>query len=211
MLDATPTAAEARAAFWAELRRDARIVVLVLAVLWAILVVNAVAFGGELVKLGIFPRQTLGLRGIVFAPLLHGGVAHLLGNSFGLAMLGGLVLLREEADFWIVTAVGALIAGLGTWIFGRPTHHVGASGVLFAYLGYLLSTGLFERKPGAILLSLMAALFWGGLVFGVLPGQPGISWESHLFGFAGGVMAAWIIGRRRRSNVRSSVGALPRR
>jgi membrane associated rhomboid family serine protease len=196
---ASPTAAEARTAFWSELRRDARIVVMVLAVLWAILIINAVAFGGELVKLGIFPRQTVGLRGIVFAPLLHGGVAHLLGNSIGLALLGGLVLLREERDFWIVTLVGALVGGLGTWLFGRATYHVGASGVLFAYLGYLLSTGIFERRAGAILLSLVAGLTWGGLVFGVLPGQPGISWESHLFGFGGGAVAAWFIARRRRA------------
>lgn len=192
-----PSAAEAREAFWAELRRDVRILVAILAVLWAILLVNAALFGGELVRWGIVPREVVGLRGIVFAPLLHGGPAHLFGNSIGLVMIGALVLLREERDFWIVTLVGALVAGLGTWLFGRPPVHVGASGVLFAYLGYLLSAGVFERKIGAIMMSLLAGLLWGGMVFGVLPGQPGISWEGHLFGFVGGIAAARLIARRR--------------
>ena len=196
------TSTEARRAFWAELRRDARIIVGLLAELWAVLLVNAVFFGGRLNDFGVMPRTARGLLGILFMPFLHGGVAHLLGNSFGIALLGGMVVLREEHDFWIVSAVGALVAGLGTWIFGRTSHHIGYSGVIFAYFGYLLFTGFFERKVGAILLSLVAVVLWGGMVFGMMPGQRGISWEGHLFGFLGGVAAAWILaryGKRRRA------------
>lgn len=193
-----PTPDEARRAFWAELRRDARIIVGVLAVLWAILIVNAIFFQGALNNLGLVPRTSIGLRGILTMPLLHGGISHLFGNSFGIALLGGMVILREEADFWIVTATGWLIAGIGTWIFGRPSTHIGYSGVIFAYFGYLLLTGFFERKAGAILLSLVSLVLWGGMVFGVLPGQPGISWEGHLFGFIGGAVAAWLLARHGR-------------
>lgn len=196
-----PTPEEARRAFWAELRRDARIIVGVLAALWAILIVNAAFFQGGLNNLGVVPRTTRGLLGILFMPVLHGGVSHLFGNSIGIALLGGMVILREEADFWIVTATGWLIAGLGTWTFGRASTHVGYSGVIFAYFGYLLFTGLFERKAGAILLSLVSLAAWGGMVFGVLPGQPGISWEGHLFGFIGGAIAAWLLARHGRRAV----------
>ncbi len=113
-------------------------------------------------------------------------------------MLGGLVLLRNEADFWFVTVFGALVGGLGTWLFARPDLHVGASGVIFAYFGYLASTGLFERRLGAIVISVLAVFAWGGLIFGIVPGQRGISWENHLFGLAAGAGAAWLIALRKK-------------
>jgi membrane associated rhomboid family serine protease len=193
-----PSATEARTALVAEVRRDARIVVGILAVLWVILLCNMLFFDGQLNRLGVAPRTMVGLRGIVFAPLLHLDVGHLVGNTIGFFMLGGLVLLREEADFWVVTTVGAIVAGLGTWLLGSPVTHIGASGVIFAYFGYLLTTGMFERRFGAVLLSIAAALTWGTLIFGILPGQPGISWEGHFFGLLGGVCSAWLIARRRR-------------
>lgn len=197
-----PTAADAKRALMQELRRDRRILVSVVAVLWLVLLVNAVFLGGQLLRFGIVPRTTAGLRGIVFAPFLHENGGHLFGNTVGLVLLGGLVLLREEADFWIVTAVGVLIGGAGIWLVGRSGAHVGASGVVFAYFGYLILTGFFERRIGSILLSAGAVFLWGGLIFGVLPGQPGISWEGHLFGLLGGVCAAWLLaryGRRQRA------------
>jgi membrane associated rhomboid family serine protease len=197
-----PTPADAKRALKRELRRDRHILVSIIAVLWLVLLVNAVFFGGDLLRFGIVPRTTAGLRGIVFAPFLHENAGHLFGNTVGLFLLGGLVLLREEADFWIVTAVGILIGGAGTWLVGHSAVHVGASGAVFAYFGYLILTGFFERRIGSILLSAGALLLWGGLLFGVLPGQPGISWEGHLFGLLGGVCAAGLLsryGRRKRS------------
>jgi membrane associated rhomboid family serine protease len=190
-----PTPSEAKRALTVELRRDAAILVGIIAPLWVILGANAVFFGGQLVRFGIVPRTVAGLRGILFAPVLHLNMPHLFGNTVGLILLGGMVLLREESDFWIVTGIGAGLGGLGTWLFGRTTVHVGASGVLFAYLGYLLFTGFFERRIGSILLSLGAAFLWGGFVWGILPGQPAISWESHLFGFLAGILAARLLSR----------------
>jgi membrane associated rhomboid family serine protease len=197
--ESLPTPAEAGAAFRRELRRNLRILVGVLALLWLILAVDALAFGGGLRQWGIEPRTVRGLRGLLVAPLLHSGVGHLLGNSVGFAMLGGLVLMREAWHFWTVTAVGALVGGLATWLFGRPPMHIGASGVIFAYFGYLLVAGWLERKLGAIILSLFVFMTWGTLLFGVLPGQIGISWEGHLFGLVGGILAAALIARRRTS------------
>lgn len=194
-----PSAAEAKAALVGELRRQLRILASILIGLWLIHFVNALAFQGHLAQFGLFPRTTIGLRGILFAPLLHGSTGHLVGNTIGISLLGGLTLAREERDFWIVTGIGALGAGLGVWLFGRSVLHIGASGVIFAYFGYLLSTGVFERRLGSILLSVVTALLWGSFVFGVLPGQRGISWEGHLSGLLAGIVAAWLIARRPRS------------
>ena len=181
----------------ADLRRAFAILAGILAILWLILLCNSLFFGGHLLQFGILPRSLSGLRGIAFAPFLHAGIGHLLANSIGLVLLGGLVLLRNESDFWIVTFVGAILGGLGTWLFARPDIHIGASGVIFAYFGYLVSTGFFERRFGAIAISALAIFTWGSLLFGVLPGRPGISWESHLFGLAAGAIAAWLIALRR--------------
>ena len=188
------SSADERAELRRELRRAARILGGTLAVLWIVLVVDMM-LGGALREFGIVPRTVTGLRGIAFAPFLHGGFWHLLANSIGLLAWGTLVLFREESHFWTVTAIGALVGGFATWALGRSAVHIGASGVLFAYFGYLLLAGFFERRIGSILLSTLVAVVWGGMVLGVLPGQPGISWEGHLFGFASGALAARLLAR----------------
>lgn len=190
------TTAQASAELRRELRRAARILGGILVLLWAVLLVDALAFGGALRAAGIVPRTLPGLRGVVFAPFLHDGFWHLLLNSIGFVTWGTLVLFREESHFWTVTAIGALVGGLATWALGRGAIHIGASGVLFAYFGYLLLAGFFERRMGSIVLSLLVGILWGGMLLGVLPGQPGISWEGHLFGFAAGALAARLLARR---------------
>ena len=130
-----PTAAEAKRALAREFQHDVRILVGTVAVLWGILLVDAALFGVQLTQFGILPRTAIGLPGIPFAPFLHSGVAHLFGNTIGLLLLGGLVLFREEADFWTVTGIGALVGGMGLWLFGRPAIHVGASGIIFLRSG----------------------------------------------------------------------------
>ncbi|MCU0613139.1 MAG: rhomboid family intramembrane serine protease, partial [Candidatus Eisenbacteria bacterium] len=99
--------------------------------------------------------------------------------------------------FWVVTLVGGVASGFGTWILGRPAIHIGASGVIFAYFGYLICTGWFERRAGSIVLSILVLLVWGSTIFGVLPVQRSVSWEGHLFGLLGGASAAWLLARRR--------------
>lgn len=154
---------------------------------------------GGLNQFGIFPRQVEGLRGIVFSPFLHGGFAHLIANTIPFATLGWLVMLRRTADFWVVTAIAMLVGGLGTWLFGSPGCHIGASGVIFGYLGFLISRGYFERRVGSVLFSFVVLFLYGGLLWGVLPLRVGISWEGHLFGFIGGVIAARMLATPKRS------------
>jgi membrane associated rhomboid family serine protease len=192
-----PTPAEAKAELKRELRRATWIILGFIVLIWLIQIVNVLFFGGRLSQLGVLPRTVTGLRGILFMPLLHSDAGHLFSNSIGILLLGGMIVLREERDFWVATVVGALVGGAGTWLLGRSAMHIGASGVIFAYLGYLLFTGWFERRAGAVLLSIGSFLLWGGLVFGVLPTQPGISWEGHLFGLVGGVVAARLLARHK--------------
>jgi membrane associated rhomboid family serine protease len=145
------------------------------------------------------PRTLEGLRGIVFAPFIHANVAHLVANTVPLLVLGWLVLLRDARHFIPVTLLSMLGAGLCAWLLGAPgSVHIGASGVVFGYFGFLLLAGWFARSLASIAISAVVTIAWGGLVLGVLPGQPGISWQAHLGGFIGGALAAkWLAPRGR--------------
>lgn len=178
------------------LGRRTCVIAALVAAIWLAAGVDALFFDGGLRRFGIEPRSLEGLRGVAFSPFLHAGLAHLCANSGALALFGGLVILRNEFHFWTVTGLGALVGGAGTWLIARPALHIGASGIVFAYFGYLLCTGIFERRFGALLLSTLVFLFWGGLLFGVLPLEQGVSWEGHLFGLLAGALAAWLLARR---------------
>jgi membrane associated rhomboid family serine protease len=179
-----------------ELLLQASILLGLVILMWSIEIIDQL-LGGILDRFGILPRTILGLRGIVFAPLLHGGFMHLASNTVPFIVLGWLVMLRRTSDFIWVTLIVVLVSGLGTWVFGSPGFHIGASGVIFGYLGFLLLRGYFERSFFAIFLSVVVAFLYGGLLLGVLPNQPGISWEGHLFGFIGGGIAARLLSEPR--------------
>jgi membrane associated rhomboid family serine protease len=167
-----------------------------LAVFWAVFVVNTL-LGGSLLTLGVIPRTTIGLRGILFAPFLHGSLSHVVANSIPFVALGWMVMLRDERHFIPVTLAGMLGSGLTAWLLGAPASvHIGASGVIFGYLGFLMLTGWYARSFGSILLSVIVTLAWGSLVFGMMPGAQGISWQAHIGGFLGGVLAARMVSRR---------------
>jgi membrane associated rhomboid family serine protease len=161
-----------------------------LAVFWTVFVLNSLV-GGSLLRLGVIPRTTVGLRGILFAPFLHGSLNHVVANSIPFLALGWMVMLRDERHFIPVTLAGMVGSGLMAWLLGAPgTVHIGASGVIFGYLGFLMLAGWYTRSFGSILLSLIVTVVWGSLVLGVLPGVPGVSWQAHIGGFLGGVLAA---------------------
>lgn len=147
--------------------------------------------GGALLALGVIPRTTVGLRGILFAPFLHGSLAHIVANSIPFLVLGWLVMLRDARHFIPVTLAAMIGSGLMAWLLGAPgSVHVGASGVIFGYLGFLILSGWYVRSAASILVSLLVTIVWGGILLGVMPGQAGISWQAHLGGFIGGVFAA---------------------
>lgn len=167
-----------------------------LSVFWVVEIIDVVLPFWGLDQYGIRPRTERGLWGILASPFLHGGFDHLIGNSVPFLILGWLTMFRERWHFALVTVMAMLLGGLGVWTFGATgSVHIGASGVIFGYLGFLLLSGFFERRFGAILVSLGVGVAYGGLVWGVLPSQPGISWEGHLFGFLAGILAAYVAAR----------------
>lgn len=167
-----------------------------LAVFWAVFVANTL-LGGALLTLGVIPRTAIGLRGILFAPFLHGSLNHIIANSIPFVALGWMVMLRDERHFIPVTLAGMVGSGLTAWLLGSPgSVHIGASGVIFGYLGFLMLTGWYTRSVVSILLSVVVTLVWGSLVLGMMPGAPGISWQAHIGGFLGGTLAARVVGAR---------------
>ncbi len=164
--------------------------------MWGLEILDQVVLGGALDHYGIIPRRWIGLRGILLAPFLHAGFAHLLANTVPFFTLGWLVMLRRTRDFIWVTVIVTLLGGLGTWLIGAPSIHLGASILIFGYLGFLLLRGYFERRPGSILLSLLVVFVYGGLIWGVLPGRAGISWEGHFSGLLAGIFAARLLANR---------------
>ena len=182
-----------------ELRLRVTVVSLSVGALWLVQLVNFFVFDSELVAYGVQPRSLLGLFGILFMPLLHGGWGHLLANTLG-APLAFLASERRTADLVLVSIGTALSSGLGCWLFGAAgSVHVGASGVIYGYLGFLMGRGLFERRPVALLLAGLTTFLYGGLLWGVLPllSGPGISWQGHLFGWLGGLFMARLLRHRR--------------
>jgi membrane associated rhomboid family serine protease len=167
------------------------------AVMWGLELVD-LGLGGRLDSFGIWPRQGRGLTGILFAPLLHGGFRHLISNTLPFLVLGWLIMAKDWSEWLVVSIVVALISGAGTWIFGANGVHIGASGVIFGYFGFLLARAFFERTAGSFLVALLVLAMFGGMIWGILPIRVGISWEGHLFGLIGGIVAAWAIAGLKR-------------
>lgn len=161
------------------------------ALIWILEIIDFLLFRGRLNRYGIRPRSISGLGGILLAPLLHGNFRHLAANTVPFVTLGALVMLGGLERFFSVTAIVVLVSGLGVWLLGSPrTVHIGASGVIFGYFGFLLLRGYFEQDLFSSGVSLVVGLLYGSLIWGVLPSRRGMSWQGHLFGFVGGVLAA---------------------
>lgn len=177
-----------------ELKTQVSIIGVFVAIFWILEFINQFVFGDRLDTLGIIPRNIIGLRGIVFAPFLHANFSHLIANTVPFIVLSWFVMLQHTRDFFIVTIMTMLVGGLGVWLTA-PSNSVtiGASILIFGYLGFMLLRGYFQKNFPSILLSFVVAFIYGGLIWGVLPSNPHISWQGHLFGFLGGVWAAKII------------------
>ncbi|GEA25741.1 hypothetical protein MiAbW_00278 [Microcystis aeruginosa NIES-4325] len=182
-----------------EIKTQAIILATFVAIFWLLEILDQFVFRGSLDFFGIIPHQVIGLRGIIFAPFLHGDFPHLIANTVPFLILGWLVMLQETSDFFIVTGLTMLVGGLGVWLFAAPgSIHIGASILIFGYLGFLLLRGYFQRNIPSILLSILVFSLYGGTIWGVLPSRPGISWQGHLFGFLGGVLAAKLIATEKK-------------
>jgi membrane associated rhomboid family serine protease len=172
---------------------------LLLAVMWVLETVDVV-LRGWLDNGGIQARESAGLLGILFAPLLHGGYSHLLSNTIPLLLLGTLVAASGRGVFWKVTGVVVLLGGFGTWLIAPAnTVTIGASGLVFGYLGYLLVAGIRTRHWRDLLVGVAVLVVYGTLLLGALPWAvaANISWQAHLTGAIAGGLAAWWLAPRR--------------
>lgn len=170
-------------------------VVLTTSGLVAVIEVINLVTGRELNRFGLIPRDIDAFYGVLTAPLLHGSSTHFLSNIVPLAIFSLLLLQHGVRRFWLVTAGCILLSGALVWLFGRGSIHVGASGLIYGYFGYLVVAGLLSGEIKLMLISIVVGIGYGGLIFGVLPSDPNISWESHLFGFIAGIVCAFLWGK----------------
>jgi membrane associated rhomboid family serine protease len=174
------------------------------AVMWVSEVIDLVV--GRLDALGIEPRSVDGLTGVALAPFLHAGFGHLASNTVPFVVMGGVIALSGLRRVLAVTVIVALVSGLGTWLIAPASSlHIGASGVVFGYAAYLVARGLFDRRLHYLAIGVVVALVYGtALLSGLLP-RAGISWQGHLFGAIGGLVAARLLARRRPSHARGGM------
>jgi membrane associated rhomboid family serine protease len=166
---------------------------ILLAVLW---IIKLIEYGlkVDFSDYGIYPQHIEGLRGILFAPLLHAGFAHLSANSVPLFVLtAGLFYFYDKAAPWIFSLLW-LVTGFWVWVFAKDTGiHIGASGVVYALAAFHFTSGLLKREPRMMAFSLLVVFLYGGLIWGIIPNflpEKNISWESHMMGLLAGVILA---------------------
>lgn len=176
------------------------------AAIWVVHATNSLLFGGDLNRYGLSPLALpyrglsnleltatyalVSLSGVLLSPMLHGSFSHLLSNTLPLLVLGSFVALRGTKTLIGVSLFVVVLGGLLVWLVGRPAVHIGASGLVFGYFGYLLAQGWYERSFVSIVVAVAVLLLYGGMIFGALPQGGFISWEGHLFGMIAGILAA---------------------
>ncbi|MCV7283520.1 rhomboid family intramembrane serine protease [Mycolicibacterium flavescens] len=191
------------------------------ALLWVIELFDALS-DHSLDDNGIRPLETDGLTGILFAPLLHSNWDHLIANTVPALVLGFLMTLAGLARFIYATAIVWILGGLGTWLIGNvgmhcpyvgvpcQANHIGASGLIFGWLAFLIVFGFFTRNAWEIVIGVIVLLVYGSVLLGVLPGTPGVSWQGHLSGAVAGVIAAYLLsGPERKARERRRGPANP--
>ena len=178
------------------LSRNVKTALTAVACLWVIFFLGIILrqfWSVDIRYFGIQPREAEGLAGILFWPFLHGNIFHLLANSFALFFLLLLSLVFFKKLTILALVIITLVGGGAVWVFaGRDTVHIGASGLIFGLIGFMISGGIFRKELKALLLSGAVLFLYGGLLLTLLVRIPGISWHGHLFGFLAGVLAAWL-------------------
>jgi membrane associated rhomboid family serine protease len=175
-------------------REGIELLVGIVALMWLVEVINALDKGLHLDNDGIYPRNVDHLWGIFTAPFLHVSFAHLIGNTVPFVFMGAIIALRGAARLALVTLIVIVVGGVGTWLIA-PAHSitVGASGVVFGYATYLLARGAFDRSLLELVTGVVVGVIWGGALLASLVPHYGVSWQGHVCGAIGGVVAAWLL------------------
>ena len=157
--------------------------------LWLIHIASVV-FGLDLIRYGVYPGEVSGLRGILFAPLIHGSFVHVFSNTLPLLVMGTAMLLGYPRSSRYVFPIIYFGVGIMVWLFGRESFHVGASGIAFGLLTFVFVIGALRWDKRAIALSCLVFFMYGGMIWGIFPIEPGVSFESHFFGAVIGIVCA---------------------
>ncbi len=153
--------------------------------------------GMDFYKAGIYPRKLSGLSGIMFGPLIHSGYEHLLSNMAAFPVLMTLLTIIYRRNYFIIFITLYFATGLLVWIFARSSYHVGVSGVIYALASFLFFAGIISDHKGSSAISLLTIMLYGGMIWGILPGQPHVSWESHALGAVVGFLAGFVFQREK--------------
>lgn len=177
--------------------------VALVAAMWVLEIFDVIS-NHALDSYGILPRSLEHLFGVLTAPWLHFGWAHLASNSIPFIVLGSIILISGLRTYLMTLGITIVVSGMTVW-FISPSYSMtlGASGVVFGFLTYVLVRGLFTKKLSQIVLAIVIFAFYGGILWGVLPINFGVSWQAHLGGAIGGVLAAWLIHARPAGIVQS--------
>jgi len=174
----------------AEIKSRVVVLALVVGAVWLVSWI-ALAYGEVLIyQLALVPRRLASLHGIIGMPFVHDSFGHLMTNTVPLLAFGAILLFRGVRYYLAVSAGIVVITGVLLWVFGREAAHIGASGVVFGYLGFLVTRGFYERSFRAVGVAALVVLLYGGMIWGVLPGETGVSWDGHLCGLIAGIVVA---------------------
>ncbi len=160
--------------------------------MWLIFFVGQLFPNNTFESFGILPRCKEGLWGIICSPFIHGSFQHISSNSIPLLVLTFILMCVYPNLSFKVWTLSALVGGLLTWCFAREAYHIGASGVIFALATFILASGIFRKSFFSLIVAIVVFIIYGGILYGVLPQEKGISWEGHLFGAIAGVLLAWV-------------------
>jgi membrane associated rhomboid family serine protease len=160
-------------------------------VMWMVYLIS-LSLNLDLGRMGILPRDMIGILGIISGPIVHANFSHLLSNTMPLLILGWTIFFFYSKVSYKAFIVIYVLTGLLVWLFAREVYHIGASGIVYGLVSFLFFSGIFRRDNKSIAIALIVTFLYGGIVWGVLPGQKGISWESHLFGGIAGIITAFI-------------------
>ena len=152
-----------------------------------------VRFRVNLNDLGVYPRTLKGLRGVLFSPLIHGSLSHLYNNTIPIAVLSAALVYFYRDVALRVFLLGFIIGGLLTWVIGRPSYHIGASGMIYVLASFIFFKGAFTKHYRLMALSLIVVFIYGSMLWYIFPVKEGISWEGHLAGFITGIALAFFI------------------
>lgn len=182
------------------MKAKAYLILVPLAAMWAVELVN-LSIDHRLVEWGILPRNVSGLIGIPLSPFIHGSISHALSNSIPFVVLGSAVLMQGARRFAMLSLLVVFGGGGIVWFMARASFHVGASGVVFGYFGYVLGRGWYEHTLKSIAIAIVALVLYGGVLLGLAPTSSEISWEGHLAGFLVGILGARMMRSRRAPRV----------